>query len=181
MKDTQIATNILLGFILLGLLWWLPIFGPMIAGYVVGKRSENAKYGAIIAAIPAVTIFFVAFSIHQGWLSIPTLTLKASWDFTGMVVFIFNTLNSFTMLINNYIYFIHYAPPYFVTMIIFGLIGGALAKNTPEPPKKVRKSIENKLKHEYVQIPKQSPLIKRALKEKKHRHNEAEEEIPEFV
>ncbi|MDP8012156.1 MAG: hypothetical protein ACP5F1_04475 [Thermoplasmata archaeon] len=180
MKESQFALNILLGFLLLGLLWWLPIFGPMISGYVVGKRSESAKMGALISAIPAITIFLIVFSVKQGYLYIPHLYLKAPWDFSGLVVFIFNSVNTFTLILNNYIYFIHYAPPYFVIMIIFGIIGGSLAKKEPEQ-KKFRKNVENKLKHEYVQVPKQSPLIKRAIKEKKHSSKEIDDEIPEYM
>ena len=180
MKESNVAINILLGFLLMGLLWWLPIFGPMISGYVVGKRSENAKIGAGIAAIPALTLFFVALSVHQGWISIPVTKLSAPWDITGFVIFVYNTLNAFTSVINNYIYFIHYAPPFFVIMIIFGIIGGSLSKNKSEPIK-IKKNIDNKLKHEYVEVPKQNPLIKRAIKEKKHRAKDMEEDIPEFV
>lgn len=181
MKESRFAINVLLGFLLMGLLWWLPIFGPMIAGYVVGKRSENAKIGAFAAAIPAITIFFIAFSVHQGWISIPITSVNVTWDFTGIVVFLFNTLNAFTSVINNYLYFIHYAPPYFVIMIIFGIIGGALSKNNAQEPRRIRKNIDSKLKHEYIETPRQSPLIKRAIREKKHRVKRNEEEVSEYI
>jgi len=89
-------------------------------------------------------------------------------------------LNAFTSIINNYIYFIHYAPPFFVIMIIFGIIGGSLSKTKSEP-KKIKKNIDNRLKHEYVEVPRQNPLIKRAIREKKHRAKDMEEDIPEFI
>lgn len=178
MKTSRVISNIFLGFVTLGLLWWLPIFGPMIAGYVVGKRSDNAKQGGILAAIPGLVIFLLVLSVHEHWIYIPSLNLNAPWDVTGILIFIFNTLNAFSHIVNNYLTFIHYAPPYFVIMIIFGIIGGALHFENPEP-KKLKKNIENKLKQEYVEIPKQNPLIKKAIKQKRRKIKTEEE--PEYI
>ncbi|MEM0166816.1 MAG: hypothetical protein QXI46_05255, partial [Thermoplasmata archaeon] len=69
MNASKFTINTLLGFLLIGLLWWLPLFGPMISGYVVGKRSENAKYGAFSTSIPAITFFIISYLIHIHYLT----------------------------------------------------------------------------------------------------------------
>jgi len=45
-------------FFLSILLWWLPIFGQMIAGYVGGRRA-GTPWKAVVAAMIPVAIFFL--------------------------------------------------------------------------------------------------------------------------
>lgn len=52
------------------LLWWLPIFGQMIAGYVGGRRAGTPWKGALAALIPVIIIFAFLGGIEMGW--IPT-------------------------------------------------------------------------------------------------------------
>ncbi len=39
------------------ILWWLPVFGQMIAGYVGGRRAGSPWKGALAALIPVIAIF----------------------------------------------------------------------------------------------------------------------------
>lgn len=57
-------------FVLSILLWWLPIFGQMIAGYVGGRRAGSPWRGVIAALVPVIIIFAIMSAIDAGW--IPT-------------------------------------------------------------------------------------------------------------
>ena len=48
------------GSILMFLLWWIPIFGPMVAGYVAGRRAGTPLKGLFAVSIPLAVVFFVA-------------------------------------------------------------------------------------------------------------------------
>jgi hypothetical protein len=48
------------GSVLMFLLWWIPIFGPMIAGYVAGRRAGTPLKGVFAMSIPLAVVFFVA-------------------------------------------------------------------------------------------------------------------------
>jgi hypothetical protein len=48
------------GSVLMFLLWWIPIFGPMIAGYVAGRRAGSPLKGLFAVSIPLAVVFFVA-------------------------------------------------------------------------------------------------------------------------
>jgi len=58
-------------FILSFLLWWLPIFGQMIAGYVGGRRAGTPWRGVAAALIPLAVIFIISGAVDAGW--IPTV------------------------------------------------------------------------------------------------------------
>jgi hypothetical protein len=48
------------GSVLMFLLWWIPIFGPMIAGYVAGRRAGTPLKGLFAISIPLAVVFLVA-------------------------------------------------------------------------------------------------------------------------
>ena len=48
------------GSVLMFLLWWIPIFGPMIAGYVAGRRAGTPLKGIFAMSVPLAVVFFVA-------------------------------------------------------------------------------------------------------------------------
>ncbi len=58
-------------FFLSVLLWWLPIFGQMIAGYVGGRRAGTPWKGVLAALIPVIAIFGIMTGIEMG--IIPTI------------------------------------------------------------------------------------------------------------
>jgi hypothetical protein len=53
------------------LLWWLPIFGQMIAGYVGGRRAGAPWKGVIAALFPVVFIFIISTLVK--WSVLPTV------------------------------------------------------------------------------------------------------------
>lgn len=48
------------------LLWWLPIFGQMIAGYVGGRRAGSPWRGVLAALIPVAFIFIILLCFDTG-------------------------------------------------------------------------------------------------------------------
>ena len=50
------------------LLWWLPTFGQMIAGYIGGRRSGGPWRGVVAAIIPVVLIVILAWGADRGLL-----------------------------------------------------------------------------------------------------------------
>jgi hypothetical protein len=55
-------------FFLSLLLWWLPIFGQMIAGYVGGRRAGTPWKGVAAALIPVAVFFVVIMAMDKGYL-----------------------------------------------------------------------------------------------------------------
>lgn len=53
-------------FFLSLLLWWLPIFGQMIAGYVGGRRAGTPWKGIAAALIPVAIFFFIMMGMDMG-------------------------------------------------------------------------------------------------------------------
>lgn len=115
-------------FILSCLLWWLPLFGPMIAGYIGGRRAGSPAKGVMVAIIPVVVIFLLLFGMDMGFLpflsglaavpsmimsSIHSLSPHASSYLSG----VYNSLGG-AVGINGNGFFI---------VLIFGYIGGMIA------------------------------------------------------
>jgi len=48
------------------LLWWLPMFGQMIAGYVGGRKAGAPWKGVIAAFLPVIAIFAVIVAFEKG-------------------------------------------------------------------------------------------------------------------
>ncbi len=55
-------------FVLSLLLWWLPIFGQMIAGYVGGRKAGSPNRGMLAALIPVGLFSFMIYGAEVGLL-----------------------------------------------------------------------------------------------------------------
>ncbi|OPY34873.1 MAG: hypothetical protein A4E32_00026 [Methanomassiliicoccales archaeon PtaU1.Bin124] len=75
-------------FVLTFMLWWLPIVGPMITGYVTGRRAGKPWIGILAAGIALFAAAFVGLILDSGTLGLQTSTdnLKA-WLITAAPVF----------------------------------------------------------------------------------------------
>lgn len=91
------------------LLWWLPIFGQMIAGYVGGRRAGTPGKAVIAAMIPLIAIFAITLAFDSGLL--PSYV-------NGIVI---NPQALFSNIEND----VPFIGPYitFVTMYISNLMG----------------------------------------------------------
>ena len=68
-------------------LWWLPTFGQMIAGYIGGRRSGGPWRGVVAAIVPVVLILLLAWGADRGllgpWFSSMTSIPTAVRAFLG--------------------------------------------------------------------------------------------------
>ncbi len=65
--------SILWGFVLMIiisiLLFWLPILGPLIAGFVGGRKAGSIKNGIIAAILPALILAVIVF-VALAWIPV---------------------------------------------------------------------------------------------------------------
>ncbi|MFP4608050.1 MAG: hypothetical protein ACLFNY_00535 [Candidatus Aenigmatarchaeota archaeon] len=69
--------------VLSSLLWWIPLFGPMIAGYVGGRRTGGPKKGLVASIVSLGVIGVVYYVLVEGFLPV-TLGSILSYP-TGMI------------------------------------------------------------------------------------------------
>lgn len=65
-KEHNILTGMWYVFILSCLLWWLPVFGQMIAGYLGGRRAGSPTKGVMVAIIPVFIIMLLLIGMDMG-------------------------------------------------------------------------------------------------------------------
>jgi len=123
-------------FMLSLLLWWLPIFGQMIAGYVGGRRAGSPSRGAMAALVPVCFIFTL--STLARWGLLPTLLFGVSLTPEGLAVALGDAVPAtvpYTDFVKLYLssFFreLHSASTLgmecYVTTLAFAYIGGALS------------------------------------------------------
>ena len=117
---------------------WLPLFGPMIAGYVGGKRAGSPAKGTL-AAIIVIGMLYVL-SAPQVLASLP-VNISASRDaFLASAVAQFPWLEPATGFIVSYTTptvtllsgKISYTPQSYSILMVFAYIGGTIAKQRRE-------------------------------------------------
>jgi len=116
--------------VLTALLWWIPVFGQMIAGYVGGRKSGSAAGGLIVAGsvvglfiIIAFLVSLLGFSVYDAQVSLtgslfsgtPAADLMTSTsDYAASFFASFGTLGSVCAVMA-------------MSTLVFGLIGGIVA------------------------------------------------------
>ncbi|MFQ5919605.1 MAG: hypothetical protein ACE5I4_06120 [Thermoplasmata archaeon] len=123
-------------FILSLMLWWIPLFGPMIAGYVGGRKAGNPWRGALAAIIPVVAIWIISlivvssveFPELQNLFTLPALILYGFGTIIPPIepymVFLVDYLTAFVVSLQQTA--VMGFNGYLVT-IIFAYIGGLVA------------------------------------------------------
>jgi hypothetical protein len=127
-KEHNILSGMWYVFILSCLLWWLPVFGQMIAGYIGGRRAGSPTKGILVAIIPVFIIMLLFIGMDVGVL--PFLVSLA--QVPGMIM---NGLQSISPNAAAYVggIFEGLQPLVglnangFLIVIVFGLIGGMMA------------------------------------------------------
>lgn len=80
-KDIQVPYSfwsaVKYSFILTVLLWWLPVFGQMVAGFVSGRRAGKPWKGVLAAVLPLTVIFVLTILVDNG--TIPTVINGFDW------------------------------------------------------------------------------------------------------
>ena len=126
------------GIILMISLYWLPLFGPMIAGYVAGRRAGSPAKGTIAGAI-VVAVFYVIQS-PASFSSLPfnigsardsllsSISYHANWLIPAISFIKSYTAPTITVLSGQ----ISYSPQTYTILLVFAYIGGTLAKQKRE-------------------------------------------------
>lgn len=119
------------------MLWWLPMFGQMIAGYVGGRRAGGPWKGVAATIIPVVGLYVVMTGFDSGFLPSHVLGVAIAPAAVG------TALSSNVPLISPYIQFsseyvgsfvnaLAGASPYgintYVLTVAFAYVGGVLAE-----------------------------------------------------
>jgi hypothetical protein len=127
-KEHNILSGMWYVFVLSCLLWWLPVFGQMIAGYVGGRRAGSPTKGLLVAVIPMFIIMFLLIAMDMGFLpflvsiaSIPSMIVSGlhnvSPQAASYISGIFEGLRPLVGLNGNG----------FLIVVVFGIIGGMMA------------------------------------------------------
>ena len=125
-------SSLVIAFVATMLLWWLPIFGPMLSGYVSGRTSGSKYKGIIITAMVAAIIGLVSFVLTY-ILSVPSYV---SYYFGSVIVYHLQTispygawfLSSLGQMFTSFPYYLSYFPPNWAILVAFGFVGGAMSE-----------------------------------------------------
>jgi hypothetical protein len=60
-------------FLISLLLFWLPVFGPLIAGFVGGKKAGDVVSAIIAVIVPALVSGFLLFAVSSALTGLPVI------------------------------------------------------------------------------------------------------------
>jgi len=80
------------------LLFWLPLLGPLIAGFVGGRAAGSAANGLLAAVLPAAALCFVLIGASATLAGMPLIGIVASAS-----VFLLIVLQSLPLLLGAFI------------------------------------------------------------------------------
>ncbi len=115
-------------FILSCLLWWLPLFGQMIAGYIGGRKAGSPIRGVLVTVIPALIILLLIIGMDVGLF--PFLGVIA-----GIPTMVMGGIHSLSPNAGHFLSGIYESlrpvvgleGSGFLIIVCFGLIGGMMA------------------------------------------------------
>ena len=126
-------------FVLTLLLWWLPIFGQMIAGYVGGRRAGSPIKAIVAAFVPVVAIYTIMYLFSSGILpsQINGFTINPELMFTNFgtgVPYIEPYLQFAGLYAQSFMGMIQslnlFKIDNYIVLMAFAYIGGVLAQQT---------------------------------------------------
>ena len=114
------------------LLWWLPIFGPMVSGYVSGRTSGSKYKGLLITAIVAGMIGVVSF-IFTYIIAVPT---SVTYFLSSTIVYHLGTVSPYGawfisaigQMFTSFPYYLAFFPSNWAVLVAFGFVGGAMSE-----------------------------------------------------
>ena len=117
-------------FVLLISLWWLPVLGPIIIGYVTGRKAGDPVKGVIAMLIPIGLYFFVIKAIAMGWVHVPHAIgmYFHSASSASLLPYMNQTFATGMEIGNNIMAHLYYVPSSFFIMVAFAFIGGAMSR-----------------------------------------------------
>ncbi len=167
--------------VLLVSLWWLPVLGPIIIGYITGRKAGGPVKGAIAMVVPIMLYFFIVYFMAIGWIHMPHIVGRYfTGYFAGSIAgssvldYIQYTMNTGITMGKNFEAYLYYAPTAFFIMLAFAFVGGAISKQIimergiyrprPAPVRKKELIEEKKIK---VKAPANVKPVKKPVSAKK--------------
>ena len=115
------------------ILWWIPIFGPMMAGYIGGRKSGSPMRGCIATLVPIALLTVISILIYQDVLILPSF-FKQYLLFDISVLNVPYLISYFTPVLNTFLAYmmvfeslVIFNPPAYIILISFGYIGGIMS------------------------------------------------------
>ncbi len=120
------------------LLWWLPVFGQMIAGYIGGRKAGSPWRGLIAAILPVIALFSVITTLDyvfsQNLYGSGTTTTSLLAGFTASMPIVGPYLDFAREYVSQFVNSLAGTSPYglnsYVITLAFAYIGGILADQT---------------------------------------------------
>jgi hypothetical protein len=120
-------------------LWWLPLFGQMIAGYVGGRRAGGPWKGVAAAIVPVICLYFVMTGFETGFLpshimgvAIAPAAIGAS--LSANLPFLAPYLEFSSEYVGAFVSALAGSSPYgintYVVTVAFAYVGGILAEQS---------------------------------------------------
>ncbi len=117
------------------MLWWLPVIGQMVAGYVGGRRAGSPIRGVIASLIPIDILLAFHIFVSSGYLANPEQIYGAPGAISSIVAtnipFFFPYLDfSFLYLANIFHSFeavLAFQPSAYFIVVVFAMLGGLMA------------------------------------------------------
>ncbi|MEM0135623.1 MAG: hypothetical protein QXU18_10455, partial [Thermoplasmatales archaeon] len=160
---------------------WLPIFGPMLSGYVSGRTSGSKYKGLVITAIVAALIGVASFTFSY-IISVPS---SVAYYLSSTIVYHLGTVSpygawfvsSLGQMFTSFPYYLSYFPSNWAVLVAFGFIGGAMSELLIKDTEKKsvlspRHSVHNDAKAltpkevDYTPPVDPHPLLKKIIREK---------------
>lgn len=128
-KERPILAGTFYVFFMSMLLWWIPLFGQMIAGYIGGRKAGGPFKGILVTIIPALIMIALLACFDLGFLPF----LGAVFTFPSFMIegVRYNLPSVGNYLAGMYIglkSLVGVDANGFLILVIFGLIGGIMAE-----------------------------------------------------
>lgn len=59
-REKEVRNGFIVSIVSIAILWWIPIIGPLMAGYATGRKAGNVKNALIVSLIMSAMITFVS-------------------------------------------------------------------------------------------------------------------------
>jgi hypothetical protein len=114
--------------ILSALLFWLPLVGPAVAGYVGGRKAGGPLRGVIAVIIPALVMFVLFSAVHESMDLLPTAMVSGvSFDAENIADLPARSIPLVAGLQQSIDAFMAAPPDVMFIMVVFAIAGGALS------------------------------------------------------
>jgi len=136
--------------VLSALLWWLPLFGPMLAGYVGGRRTGGPKKGLFASMIALIVIGVVHFAVNRAilpteldsWFAMPSALIASAYEVPALAPYVDFLEMYWTSFFISVIGGLPYSPNSYIITAIFAYIGGVIAIDKTREVSKAMKEKE---------------------------------------